>query len=74
MEMIQQECVVKMEQVVNANVNMRPLSEDNPFHCTMRKDSDTRVKINGVWCIYNENHAFLIDETRVREEHEEYDV
>ena len=59
-------CVVKLEQeAVHVNVDMRTLTEDNPFHGTIPKDSVTRVSVDGAWRISDEDHAFLMDKARV---------
>ena len=74
MEKIQRGCIAKLEKVVNKNVDIRSLSEYDPFHCTMPKNSVTRARVDGAWRISDEDHAFLMDEARVWEEHNEYDV
>ena len=71
---IQPEYIVKLEQVVNTNIDMCPLSEENPFHCTMPKDGITRARVDCAWCILDNDHAFLMDDTCVREEYSEYEV
>ena len=34
------------------------LSEDNPFHCTMPKDSVTQARVDGAWHFFDEDHGF----------------
>ena len=67
------ECVVRLETVVNANINMRARSEQNPFQKSMKNAGIAKADAHGAWRMSDEDHAFLMEESRNREEFNEYD-
>ena len=69
----EQECVVKLETVLNANLDMRQLSEDNPLPLRMKKKGRDIANERGAWRMSDGDHAFLMEESRNREMNNEYD-
>ena len=70
------ECIVKLAQVVDANIQMRcSTSErgDNPLP-KMPKESKERAEKNGAWRMSDKDGAFLSEEIRLREDNFEYDI
>ena len=64
-----------LEQVVNANLDMRPYtdrSEDNPLP-SLSRTSKERVTKDGGWRLSDSDYIWLIEESRLREETFEYD-
>lgn len=68
-----QECVVRLETVLNANLNMRTRSAENPFNKRMKKSSVDIADARGAWRMSDDDHGFLMEESRNREEFNEYD-
>ena len=69
-----QECVVRLETVLNANVEMRPVTDVNPLPKTLPGQSVTLAKVRGAWRMSDDDHGFLIEESRHREAGFEYNV
>ena len=65
--MTDRECVVQLEKVINANVNIRVRSHDNP----LRRGLDPKIieyaDDHGAWRISDDDHAFLLEEGRLRD-------
>jgi hypothetical protein len=68
-----QECVVRLETVVNANLEMRGTSNNNPLPKRLKRNSVLIAKDRGAWRISDDDHAFLIEESRNRECGNEFD-
>ena len=76
MDSVQRKCIVMLEQVVNANLDMRPYTDrrgDNPLP-SLSRTSKERVTKDGGWRLLDSNYIWLIEEGRLREETFEYDV
>ena len=70
------ECLVKLAQVVDANIQMRcftSASGDNPLP-KMPKASKERAEDRGAWRMSDKDYAFLLEEIRLREDNFEYDI
>ena len=63
-----------METVLNANIEMRPVTDVNPLPKTLPGQSVTLAKVRGAWRMSDDDHGFLIEESRHREAGFEYDV
>ena len=62
-----QECIVKLENVINANLNMAELdNKHNPLPNRLNKNVAEYAKEKGAWCISDEDHTFLVEETKRR--------
>ena len=62
-----QECIIKLENVINANLNMAKFDdENNPLPNRLHKDTVQYAKEKGAWCISDEDHTFLVEETKRR--------
>ena len=68
-----QECVVRLETVVNANVNICAHIRHDPFQRQMPKAGVEKAKKHGAWRITDDDHAFLMEESHNREEWNKYD-
>jgi len=68
-----QECIVRLETVVNANIDMRARSDQNPFRSGLMRRSIKKASIHGAWRMSDGDHAFIMEETRNRELFNEYD-
>ena len=58
--------------IVNANVNMHAHSQQNPFQRWMLKASVGKAKKYCAWHISDDDHTFRMEESRNREEFNEY--
>ena len=70
------ECIVKLDQVVNANVDMRSFTNEgggNPLP-TMPGISKKRAEDNGAWRMSDDDSLFLVEEVCLREDNFEYDI
>ena len=62
-----QECIVKLENVINANLNMAKLdNEHNPLPKRLNNKVAEYAMERGAWCISDEDHIFLVEETKRR--------
>ena len=62
-----QECIVKLENVINANLNMAKLdNEHNPLRKRLNNKVAEYAMERGAWCISDEDHIFLVEETKRR--------
>ena len=63
----EQRCIVRMQVVVDANVEMEPWSEDdNPFRSNLKRSIANMYKDRGALKITEEDHSFLMEEARQR--------
>ena len=69
---VRQECVVRLETVLNANLNMRAQSAEIPLRKDMPKKSVEIADSRGAWRMSDDEHVFLIEEARNREMFNEY--
>lgn len=69
-----QECIVRLETVLNANIEMRPVTDINPLPKRMTSQSIELARDRGAWRMSDDDHGFLIEESRHREEGFEYNV
>ena len=65
--------MVRVETVLNANINMHAQSEQNPLQKRINMAGTDKANIHGAWRMPDEDHAFLIEESRNREECNESD-
>jgi len=68
-----QECIVRLETVMHANLILRARSEENPLPPRTWKTSVAIADERGAWRMSDDDHAFLMEESRNREECNEYD-
>ena len=66
-------CLVKLEQVAIPNLKLRPRSDANPLRKGMKRYSVNIAEQRGAWRISDEDHAFLLEESRIREDENCYD-
>ena len=74
MDRASRKCIVNLERVVNANIDMRPFTdkeEDNPLPPQV---SSARVNSKGRWCITDADYIFLLEETQLRDDVCKYDI
>ena len=70
-----QECIVRLETVLNANIEMRPVTDINPLHKRMTRQSIELARDDrGAWRMSGDDHGFLIEKSRHREAGFEYNV
>ena len=69
-----QECIVRLETVLNANIEMRPVTDINPLPKRMTRQSIELARDRGAWRMSDDDHGFLIEESRHREAGFEYNV
>ena len=70
------ECIVKLAQVVDANIQMRcfvSASGDKPLP-KMPKVTKERAEDRGAWRMSDKDYAFLLEGIRLREDNFEYDI
>lgn len=67
------EAIVNMKNVGIANLKLRAKSEENPLRVGMPKKSVKIASKRGVWRVSDADHAFLLEESRLRETNNEYD-
>ena len=74
MDSTSRKCIVSLENVVNANIDMRPFTDndgDNPLpHQVSRVLANNEV----AWCISDTDYLFLMEETQLREGVCEYNI
>ena len=61
-----QRCIVRMQVVVDADVNLLPWSGDNQFRSNLNREVARKAKENGALKITDEDHSFLMEEARQR--------
>ena len=66
-------CLVKLEQVAIPNLKLRPRSDANQLRKGMKRSSVNIAEQRGAWRISDEDHAFLLEESRIREDENFYD-
>ena len=74
MDVANRKCIVNLERVVNADIDMRPFTDkkgDNPLP---RRSSHEQALRSGAWCMSDADYIFLLEETQVREDICEYDI
>ena len=64
---------MRLETVLNANLNMRAQSAEIPLRKGMPKKSVEIADSLGAWRMSDDDHGFLIEEARNREMFNEYD-
>ena len=67
-----QECIVRLETVLDANLELRWLADDNPLPKRLKHKSGTIANNRGAWRMSDEAHAFIIEESRNRDSGYEY--
>ena len=65
--MTERSCVVRMQQVLDAHLSLKILSDGNPLRSHLRRDAIDYANTHGAWRISDNDHAFMIEETRRRE-------
>ena len=68
------ECIINLEKVVSANIDMRPFTTgggDNPLP---RDVSRIIANAKGGWCMSDADYIFLLEETQLQEDNCEYDI
>ena len=76
MDKTQRQCNVKLEQVVNASVDLRCYIDnegDNPLP-SLPNIIRERAAEDGAWRMSDSNYIFLIEENRLREDNYEYNI
>ena len=68
-----QECAVRLETVLNANLEMRGTSFNNPLPKRLKRNSALIAKDRGSWRMSDDDDVFLIEESRNRECGNEFD-
>ncbi len=68
-----QECIVRLETVLHGDLDLLAMSDENPLPKRMRKTSVSIAMDRCAWRMSDEDHAFLMEESRNREECNEYD-
>ena len=74
MDDTRRKCIVNLERVVNANINMRSFTDnegDNPLPSRL---NCARANSGGAWCMSDADYIFLLEETQLREDVCEYDI
>ena len=61
-----QKCVVRMQVVVDTDVELHAWSEDNPFKRNLRGDIVQQAKEQNAKNISGRDHAFLMEQARIR--------
>ena len=67
-------CIVNLEKVFNANVDLYPFTDNKGDSLLHLQVSSTRNNNNGVWCMLDADYVFLLEETHLREDVCEYDI
>ena len=63
-----QKCLVKLEQVAILNLKLLQWSNANPLRKDMKNASIKIADQRGAWRISDEDHAFILEESRMRED------
>ena len=74
MDRASRKCIVNLERVVNANIDMRPFTDKEGENPLPPRVSCTRADSGGVWCMSDADYMFLLEETQLREDVCEYDI
>ena len=53
-----QECIVRLETVLNVNLEMRGTSNDNPLPKRLKHNSVLIAKYRGAWRMSDDDHVF----------------
>ena len=69
-----QQCIVRLETVLQSNINLRARSDDNPLPRAMLKAVVAIADTRGVWRMSDDDHAFLMEESRSKEMNNEFDA
>ena len=56
-------CIVNLENVVNANIDMRPFTDNEGENPLPPRVSCARANIKGAWCMSDFDYIFLLEET-----------
>jgi hypothetical protein len=67
-------CIVNLDKVVNAKLDMRPFTDQEGDNPLPPKVSRTIVRRDGAWCMSDNDYVFLLEETQLREDNCEYDI
>ena len=70
------QCIVKLEHVVNANLDLRSYTDkngDNPLP-PLGSASKTRANADGAWRLSDTDNIWLTDESMLRGDNFEYDA
>ena len=65
--MTERSCVVRLQQVLDAHLPLKILSDENPLRSRLRHDAIDYANTHSAWRIPDDDHAFMIEETRWRE-------
>ena len=68
------QCIVRLETVLNANIEMRQVTDVNPLPNRLPRQSVELAKDRGAWRMSDDDHGFLIEESRHRDAGFEYNV
>ena len=74
MDVACRKCVVNLEKVVNANIDMRPFTDDEGGNPLPPRVQRTLADGEDAWCMSDSDYLFLMDETQLREDICEYDI
>ena len=72
-KLIDRECIVRLETVLDDNVNMRLRTEENMLPSRVSGAVVQKAHDRGAWRISDEDYAFIIEESRFREMNNQYD-
>jgi hypothetical protein len=68
------QCIVHLDKVVNAKLDMRPFTNQDGDNPLPPKVSRTTARRDGAWCMSDDDYVFLLEETQLREDNCEYDI
>ena len=74
MDSDRRKCIVNLERVVNANIDVLPFTDKEGENPLPPRVSHARVKSGGAWCMSDADYMFLLEETQLREDVCEYDI
>ena len=74
MDVEHRKCIVKLERVVNADVDLRPFTDKNGDNPLPKRATHELALRNGAWCMSDTDYIFLLEETQLREDVCEYDI
>ena len=67
-------CIVNLEKVINANIDLHSFSDKEGDNLLHPQVSSARNNNDGVWCMLDADYVFLLEETHLREDVCEYDI
>ena len=74
MDRASRKCIVNLERVVNANIDMRPFTDKEGENPLPPRVSRTRADSGGVWGMSDADYMFLLEETQLREDVCDYNI